>query len=551
FLKMGEYIPADGEIIKGEASIDESSVTGESQPVIKGAQGDHTSVISGSLVVSDEITVRITADMGKGFLDKMITLIEGARRKKTSNELALSIFLSGIAIVFLMVVCSLKIFSLYFHIHIPLVTLAALLVCLIPTTIGGLLSAIGIAGINRLMQKNVLAMSGQAIEAAGDIDVILIDKTGTITIGNRQAFAMVQNKFVLEIDCARVCYLASLEDNTPEGKSIREYMKNHYPDIEQEEAVWDVRKKPIIIPFSAKTRMSGVDLGGIEYRKGAQDAIEHFVGTPVPLDLSAEIKKISRKGGTPILVATKDKIYGVVFLKDIVKPGLVEKFAKLRSMGQKIVMITGDHRLTAAAIAKEAGVDDFLAEATPEHKLEYLKEIQSHNYTVAMTGDGVNDAPALAHADVGVAMSSGTQAAKEAGNMIDLDSNPTKLFAITQIGKQLLMTRGSLTTFSIANDLAKYFAILPAIMIPYFPEMEIFNVMRLATPQSSILSAVIFNALVIVALIPLAFQGVTFVPQEPAKLLRKNLLNYGLGGVLVPFLGIKFIDIILHRMGWF
>jgi len=540
-VKAGEVIPADGEVIEGAATVDESAITGESAPVIREAGGDRSAVTGGTKVLSDEIVVRVTANPGESFMDRMIALIEGASRQKTPNEIALTILLAALTIIFLMVIVTLKPFGTYAQVDFSVPVLAALLVCLIPTTIGALLNAIGIAGIDRLVQKNVLAMSGRAAEAAGDVDVLLLDKTGTITLGNRQAVEFLPAPGIDVGELASMAQLASLADETPEGRSIVVLAKEYGLRGR------DLREYPnaIFVPFSAKTRMSGVNLNGDRYRKGAADAVQEFVGRPLPPAVNREIERIGFLGGTPLVVASAEKVYGVVYLKDIVKGGLPDRFQRFRAMGISTIMITGDNPLTAAAIAKEAGVDDFLAEAKPEDKLALIRRKQAAGHLVAMTGDGTNDAPALAQADVGVAMNTGTQAAKEAGNMVDLDSNPTKLIEVVEIGKQLLMTRGALTTFSVANDAAKYFAIIPAMLVGTFPQIAPFNIMKLASPESAILSAVIFNALIIVALIPLALKGIKFRPLGAAAVLRRNLLVYGLGGVIVPFIGIKLIDLIV------
>ena len=540
-VSAGEIIPADGEVIEGAASVNEAAITGESAPVIREAGGDRSAVTGGTTLLSDQIKVRVTANPGESFMDHMIALIESAKRQKTPNEIALSILLSALTIIFLIVVMSLKAFAAYSHVTMSVTVLVALLVCLIPTTIGGLLSAIGIAGIDRLVQKNVLAMSGRAVEAAGDVDVLLLDKTGTITLGNRQASEFIPAPGINIEEMARVAQLASLADETPEGRSILVLAKNfglrgrEIPDMND----------AVFIPFTAQTRMSGVDIAGRKVRKGAGDAVEKFVGKPFTMAIVDSINKISESGGTPLVVAEESRVLGVIHLKDIVKGGLPERFKRFRAMGIKTVMITGDNPRTAAAIAAEAGIDDFLAEATPEQKLTYIKKEQAAGHLVAMTGDGTNDAPALAQADVGVAMNTGTQAAKEAGNMVDLDSNPTKLIEVVEIGKQLLMTRGSLTTFSIANDVAKYFAIIPAMLIGAFPQIAPLNIMGLGN-KSAILSAVIFNALIIICLIPLALRGVKFRPLSAAVVLRRNLLVYGLGGLIIPFIGIKLIDIVVN-----
>ncbi len=543
-VSAGEVIPADGEIIEGIASIDESAVTGESAPVIRAAETDHSSVTAGTKVLSDYILIRISSDPGSSFLDRMIDLIESAKRKKSPNEIALTILLSGLTFIFVVVVVAMKIFGTYFHVDFSVTMLVALLICLIPTTIAGLLSAIGIAGINRLMKKHVLALSGQAVEAAGDIDMILIDKTGTITVGHRQASEITVASDVSLQDFVKATYYSTLHDLTDEGRSIINFLKQHY-----EKELPPERSSLISIPFTAQTRMSGADLDGEKFRKGATDAVEKFIGHNLPMELANTVKKYAERGGTPLIVCNGHRALGVILLKDIVKKGLTELFSRFRSMGIRTVMITGDNPITAATIAKEAGLDDFLAEVTPEQKLKTVLQMQKEGRMVAMTGDGVNDAPALAQADVGVAMNSGTQAAKEAGNMIDLDSHPSKLFEIIEIGKQMLMTRGALTTFSTANDIAKYFAIIPAILIPFFPSVSALNLMRLATPQSAVLSAVIFNAVIIPALIPLAFRGVKMIPQQALLILRRNLLIYGVGGIVLPFIGIKLIDLLLIRLG--
>ena len=541
----GDLIPGDGDVIHGAAMVDESAITGESAPVVREAGGDRSAVTGGTRVISDQIDIRITANPGETFLDRMISLVEGASRQKTPNEIALSILLSGLTIIFLIAVATLSPYSLYAGQHQSVTVLIALLVCLIPTTIGGLLSAIGIAGMDRVMQRNVLAMSGRAVEAAGDVDTLLLDKTGTITLGNRQASEIVPAEGVSATDATRVAYLTSLPDETPEGRSI--------VALAQSQGINDPEPPgATFVPFSAYTRMSGVDLpDGSKLRKGAPDAVTAWVrdqdGKPVE-GLAAVVERIARAGGTPLLIARNAQVLGVIYLKDILKPNMKTRFDRLRAMGIRTVMITGDNPLTAAAIAGEAGVDDFLAEATPETKMALIKREQTSGRLVAMTGDGTNDAPALAQADVGVAMNSGTQAAKEAANMVDLDSDPTKLIEVVEIGKQLLMTRGALTTFSIANDVAKYFAILPAMFATAYPAMNALNVMRLSTPQSAILSAVIFNALIIVTLIPLALRGVSYKPLGANLVLRTNVLVYGVGGIIVPFIGIKLIDVILAAL---
>jgi K+-transporting ATPase ATPase B chain len=547
-VSAGEFIPGDGDILEGVASVDESAITGESAPVIREAGGDRSAVTGGTRVLSDQIRVKITSNPGETFLDRMIALVEGAKRQKTPNEIALNILLAVLTLIFLLVVVTLHPFAAYAGTSVAVPVLISLLVCLIPTTIGALISAIGIAGMDRLVQRNVLAMSGRSVEAAGDVDVLLLDKTGTITLGNRQATKFFAAPGVNETDLADCAQLASMSDETPEGRSIMVLAKQQYRLRGRELA----QHNPTFIPFSAHTRMSGVDLDGLEIRKGAPDAIAKYAaerGHKVPLEVEEAIQKISSSGGTPLLVARNRAILGAIQLTDVVKGGIRERFGHLRTMGIRTVMITGDNPLTAAAIAREAGVDDFLAEATPKEKMDLIRREQSAGRLVAMTGDGTNDAPALAQADVGVAMNTGTQAAKEAGNMVDLDSNPTKLIEIVEIGKQLLMTRGALTTFSIANDVAKYFAIIPAMFAGTFPVLTALNIMRLATPESAILSAVIFNAVIIIALIPLALRGVRYRPVGAAALLRRNLLVYGLGGVLVPFAGIKLIDLLLTGLG--
>ena len=543
-VSAGEIVPSDGEIIAGVATVDESAITGESAPVIREAGGDRSAVTGGTRVLSDQIKVLVTANPGESFLDRMIRLVEGAQRQKTPNEIALTILLSALTIIFLIVCITLKPFGLYSGVAFSITVLVALLVCLIPTTIGGLLSAIGIAGIDRMVQKNVLAMSGRAVEAAGDIDVLLLDKTGTITLGDRQATAFVPAPGIKVEELADAAQLASLADETPEGRSIvvlaKQYGLRGRSISEMSNAQF--------ITFSAQTRMSGVDMDGRQIRKGAIDAVKAFTGTDLPLEIQKAVEGISFSGGTPLLVVDREKVLGVIHLKDIVKGGLKDRFERFRAMGIKTVMVTGDNRLTAEAIAREAGVDDFIAEAKPEDKLAMIRKEQAAGHLVAMTGDGTNDAPALAQADVGVAMNTGTQAAKEAGNMVDLDSNPTKLIEVVEIGKQMLITRGALTTFSIANDVAKYFAIIPAMLMSVFPVISPLNIMGLRSPQSAILSAVIFNALIIVALIPLALRGVRFRPLGAAVLLRRNLLIYGLGGLIVPFPGIKLIDLIVNAL---
>jgi K+-transporting ATPase ATPase B chain len=547
-IAAGEFIPGDGEVVVGVASVDESAITGESAPVIRESGGDRSAVTGGTRVLSDQITVKITANPGETFLDRMIKLVEGAERQKTPNEIALNILLAGLTIIFLLAVVTLQPMAIYSGAPQSVFVLIALLVCLIPTTIGGLLSAIGIAGMDRVVQRNVLAMSGRAVEAAGDVDTLLLDKTGTITLGNRRATELVPAPGVTEQDLADAAQLASLADETPEGRSIVVLAKEKYGLRGRELSSYAAT----FIPFSAQTRMSGVDLDGREIRKGAPDAIIQYCSQPggrAPQEVEETVKTISNAGGTPLLVAEDRRVLGTIYLKDIVKGGMRERFDQLRAMGIRTVMITGDNPLTAAAIAREAGVDDFLAQAKPEDKLALIRREQAKGKLVAMTGDGTNDAPALAQADVGVAMNAGTQAAKEAGNMVDLDSNPTKLIEIVEIGKQLLITRGALTTFSVANDVAKYFAIIPAMFAGAFPQLGVLNVMGLKTPQSAVLSAVIFNALIIIALVPLALRGVKYVPAGAEELLRRNLLIYGLGGVIAPFLGIKLIDEIITHIG--
>jgi len=546
-VATGEVIPADGDIIEGVASVDESAITGESAPVIRESGGDRSAVTGGTKVLSDWIRVQVTVNPGETFLDRMIALVEGAERQKTPNEVALNILLAGLTIVFLIAVVTLQPFAIYSSAPQSLFVLVSLLVCLIPTTIGGLLSAIGIAGMDRLVQHNVLAMSGRAVEAAGDVHTLLLDKTGTITLGNRQAAEFIPLAGISAAALADAAQLASLPDETPEGRSIVVLAKEKYGLRARELAP----QQATFVPFTAQTRMSGVDLGTREIRKGAADAIERWVlskGGTVPEALAGTVQRIARAGGTPLVVADGRHVLGVIYLKDVVKGGMRERFAHLRAMGIKTVMITGDNPLTAAAIAAEAGVDDFLAQATPEEKMALIKREQADGKLVAMTGDGTNDAPALAQADVGVAMNTGTQAAKEAGNMVDLDSNPTKLIEVVEIGKQLLITRGALTTFSIANDVAKYFAIIPAMFLATFPMLAALNVMGLKTPESAILSAVIFNALIIVALVPLALRGIKYRPEGAAALLRRNLLLYGVGGVIVPFIGIKAIDVVITTL---
>lgn len=552
-VKAGEQIPADGEIIDGAASVDESAITGESAPVIREAGGDRSAVTGGTTVLSDWIVVSVTNEAGESFLDKMIAMVEGASRKKTPNEIALQIFLIALSIIFILVTMSLYTYSAFSAkqagIENPtsITTLVALLVCLAPTTIGALLSAIGIAGMSRLNQSNVLAMSGRAIEAAGDVDILMLDKTGTITLGNRQAYAFIPVDGASEKELADAAQLSSLADETPEGRSIVILAKERF----------NIRwrslsdKNIVFIPFTAKTRMSGIDFDGHEFRKGAADSVKTYVeaaGRTYSNECSSVVKEIAKQGGTPLVVTKDHKIIGVIHLKDIIKDGVQEKFADLRKMGIKTIMITGDNPLTAAAIAAEAGVDDFLAEATPEGKLTMIRDFQAKGHLVAMTGDGTNDAPALAQADVAVAMNTGTQAAKEAGNMVDLDSSPTKLIDIVRIGKQLLMTRGSLTTFSIANDVAKYFAIIPALFMSLYPELAALNIMRLHSPESAVLSAIIYNALIIIVLIPLALKGVKYREVSAGRLLSRNLLVYGLGGLIAPFVFVKLIDLLITAL---
>jgi K+-transporting ATPase ATPase B chain len=555
-VAAGDLIPADGEVVQGVASVNESAVTGESAPVIRESGGDRSAVTGGTLVLSDWIVVRVTAEPGRSFLDRMITLVEGAVRQKTPNEIALTILLAGLTIVFMVAVVTLKPLAIYSGGDATVPVLVALLVCLIPTTIGGLLSAIGIAGMDRLVQHNVIAMSGRAVEAAGDVDTLLLDKTGTITLGNRQAVAFLPVAGVTVEELADRAQLTSLPDETPEGRSIVVLAKEKFNLRARATGANAGQPTVTFVPFSAATRMSGVNLGGHQIRKGAADAVRRWVqerGAAWPAEIERLVDSVAKEGGTPLVVAEQEngrsRVMGAIHLKDVVKGGMRERFDQLRAMGIRTVMITGDNPLTAAAIAAEAGVDDFLAEAKPEQKLELIRREQAGGRLVAMTGDGTNDAPALAQADVGVAMNTGTQAAREAGNMVDLDSNPTKLIEIVEIGKQLLMTRGSLTTFSIANDVAKYFAIIPAMFLTTFPVLGALNIMRLASPQSAILSAVVFNALVIIALIPLALRGVRYRPAPASLILRRNLVIYGLGGLVVPFVGIKLIDMLLVAVG--
>jgi K+-transporting ATPase ATPase B chain len=552
-VEAGELIPGDGTVIEGIASVDESAITGESAPVIREAGGDRSAVTGGTRVLSDRIVVEITQEPGRSFLDRMIALVEGADRRKTPNEIALNILLGGLTLVFLAVVVSLRPFAGFAHTDVSITTLVALLVSLIPTTIGALLSAIGIAGMDRLVRRNVLALSGRAVEASGDVDVLLLDKTGTITLGNREATEFVPMNGVSETDLAEAAQLASLADETPEGRSIVVLAKQYGI---REHDMADLHSR--FVPFSAETRMSGLDMDGRRLRKGAGDAITRFVtelGGQAPPQLGEELDRIGREGGTPLAVARDSQVLGVVYLKDVVKEGMPARFGQLRAMGIRTVMITGDNPLTAAKIAEESGVDDFLAEATPERKLELIRAEQGEGRMVAMTGDGTNDAPALAQADVGVAMNTGTQAAREAGNMVDLDSNPTKLIEVVEVGKQLLITRGALTTFSIANDVAKYFAILPAIFAATYAAagdstgpLDALNVMQLGSPESAIISAITFNALIIPLLVPLALRGVRYRAIGATALLRRNILLYGLGGVIAPFIGIKLIDLVVHNL---
>ena len=544
-VSAGELIPGDGEVIEGAATVDESAMTGESAPVIRESGSDRSAVTGGTKVLSDQIKVQITSNPGDTFVDRMINLVEGVNRQKTPNEIALTILLSRLTLIFLIAVMSLKAFGVASSLNLTIPVLVALLVCLIPTTMGGLLSAIGIAGLDRLVQKNVLANSGRAVEAAGDVDVLLLDKTGTVTIGNRQATDFLPVPGVTKQQLADAAQLASLADETPEGRSVVILAKKFGIRARQLSEMPNVT----FVPFTAQTRMSGVDLDGMSYRKGAATAIRAYVGGRMTVSVEKDVKSIAKSGGTPLVVASKEQVLGTVHLRDIVKGGLRDRFARFRAMGIRTVMITGDNPLTASAIALEAGVDDYLAEAKPEDKLVRCKKEQTLGHRVAMTGDGTNDVPALAQADVGVAMNIGTQGAKEAGNMVDLDSNPTKLIEIVEIGKQLLMTRVALTTFSIASDVAKYFAILPAMLVGKFPQIAPLNIMFLKSPQSAILSALIFNAIVIIALIPLALKGVRFRPLGAAEILARNLVIYGLGGILLPFIGIKLIEIIITTIG--
>jgi K+-transporting ATPase ATPase B chain len=555
FVEAGDAVPIDGEVVEGVASVDESAITGESAPVIRESGGDRSAVTGGTRILSDWLIVRAVSDPGGGFIDKMIALIEGAKRQKTPNEIALNTLLIGLTVLFIVVCVTLlpfSIYSVYVSGHgspVTITVLIALLVCLAPTTIGGLLSAIGIAGMDRLIRKNVIALSGQAIEAAGDVDVLLLDKTGTITFGNRQAVQIIPIEGEKVESVAELALLASLSDETPEGRSIVSLVTEKHGIREADFARLDAKSKMRFIPFSAHTRMSGVDIDGDVILKGASDAIERYVksaGNPYPRHVMDEVDRIGRSGGTPMVIARNGKAVGIIHLKDVIKPGMKERFAQLRRMGIRTVMITGDNKLTAAAIAAEAGVDDYLAEATPENKLKLIREYQAEGRLVAMTGDGTNDAPALAQADVAVAMNSGTQPAREAANMVDLDSDPTKLIEIVETGKQLLMTRGALTTFSITNDVAKYFAIVPAAFAATYPALKALNIMGL---HAAVVSAVIFNAIIIVLLIPLALRGVKYQPLTAAQALRKNLLIYGLGGLIIPFIGIKLIDMLLVALG--
>ena len=556
-VEAGQVIPGDGDVVEGVATVDESAITGESAPVIRESGGDRCAVTGGTTVLSDRIVVQITSKPGETFIDRMIALVEGAARQKTPNEVALGILLTVLTLIFVLAVIALQPMAIYSGGRLSLVVLVALLVCLIPTTIGALLSAIGIAGMDRLVQRNVLAMSGRAVEAAGDVSTLLLDKTGTITFGNRRAADVLPVEGASRAELLRAAYLSSLADETPEGRSIVEYVLGEGLSVDVESPADLLRTGAVLVPFSAQTRMSGVDLpDGTRVRKGAGSALARWVheeGGHMAHDLDARVDQISNAGGTPLVVALQEpgatpRHLGVIFLKDIVKPGMAERFAQLRQMGIRTVMITGDNPLTAAAIAKEAGVDDFLAEATPEDKMALIRAEQEGGRLVAMTGDGTNDAPALAQADVGVAMNTGTSAAKEAGNMVDLDSDPTKLIDIVAIGKQLLITRGALTTFSIANDIAKYFAIIPAMFVGIFPGLDALNIMRLHSPQTAMLSAVIFNALIIVALIPLSLKGVAYRPLSAAGLLRRNLIIYGVGGLICPFIGIKAIDLLVSAI---
>lgn len=541
-LEVGDIIPGDGQVVEGIAAIDESAITGESAPVIRESGGDRDAVTGGTRVISDRIRVQITATKGNSFLDKMIALIEGAKRQKTPNEIALSLLLAGLTLIFLVVVITLAPIAAYSKVVVSITIFISLLVCLIPTTIGGLLSAIGISGMNRLLQANVLALSGRAVEAAGDVNIVLLDKTGTLTLGNRHATEFIPTTGVTEPELAQAAFLSSLADETPEGRSIVDLAKNKFNLEDPNTTAFE------FVPFTAQTRMSGVNFEGQEIRKGAVDSVLKWVGSDLTADSKDSVESISRSGGTPLLVAKDNKLLGVVHLKDVVKQGISERLEELRKGGIRTVMITGDNPMTAAAIAKEVGVDDFLAEATPERKMEYIKEMKAEGYMVGMVGDGTNDAPALAQADLAVAMNSGTMAAREAGNMIDLDSSPTKLIEIVEVGKQILITRGALTTFSLANDVAKYFAIIPAMFILAFPGLQALNIMRLTSPESAILSAVIFNAIIIPILIPLALRGVKYRPAGAGEILRRNILFYGVGGLIIPFAGIKLIDMLVTAL---
>jgi len=545
-VEAGQIIPADGTVIEGVASVDESAITGESAPVIRESGGDRSAVTGGTTVLSDHIIIEITTNPGESFLDRMIALVEGAVRQKTPNEIALNILLAGLTIVFLLATVTLRPFAAYANTPVSLVILVSLLVCLIPTTIGGLLSAIGIAGMDRLVQRNVLAMSGRAVEAAGDIDILLLDKTGTITIGNRMATEFIPARGISENELAEAAAIASSADLTPEGRSIVSLARTMGIKV-------SLPSSAEVVPFTAETRMSGINSSGTIIRKGSIEAVKSWLkltsGTSFPQDVEESVKTIASQGGTPLVVAKNGSSLGVIYLKDIVKPGIRDRFERIRTIGIRTIMITGDNRLTAAAIAKEAGVDDFLAEARPEDKLKLIKTYQSEGRMVAMSGDGTNDAPALAQSDVGLVMNTGTQAAREAGNMIDLDSDPTKVIEIVEIGKQLLITRGSLTTFSIANDISKYFAIIPAIFSSTIPALGVLNIMNLKSPQSAILSAVIFNALIIIVLIPLALRGVEYKPQSASRILQKNVFIYGFGGITIPFIAIKIIDFLINTLG--
>ncbi len=540
FVFKNEHVPADGEILVGTALLDESSFTGESEPVLRTAGTDLNSVMAGTKVLSDEIFIIITSDPGMSYLDRMIHLIETAKRKKTHNEQALSVLLNGLTAIFFIMVFSLQFFGRYFHITFSLLSQISLFICLIPTTIGGLLSAVGIAGVNRLMRRNVLAMSGQAVEAAGDVNIVLFDKTGTITVGNRRAFKLIPDDHVPIQELIECCLYTSLQDTTTEGRSIIELIESEY-----KQDLKPLPKEAVFFPFSAETRLCGVDIGSKSIRKGALNSMENYTGKTLSFSLKKAFEEIASDGGTPLIVGTKEKIFGLIWLKDTIKEGLTEKFAHFHSLGIQTVMMTGDNFLTAQSVANEVGVDRFIANISPESKLREISQYQKKGMIVAMTGDGVNDAPALAHADVSMAMNAGTQTAKEAANMIDLDSHPTKLFDVIEVGKQMLMTRGSLTTFSIANDLAKYFVIIPSMLVPFYPFFSKLNLMKISTSNHALLSAVIYNALIIIALLPLAFKGVKLIPAPATTILNRNLLIYGLGGVVLPFFGIKLIDIIL------